>query len=76
MNKQNKFYALQRVFSRVKWSLFDCTLNSHTNSECIESQFLLLDIFLFYGVIPIVFITYKLSFSRQLGLWSQYVIFP
>jgi hypothetical protein len=33
-----------------------------------------LDIFLFYGEFPIFFITYKLSFSRQIGLLSQYGI--
>ena len=44
------FYVLQKVISRVERSWFDCTMNSHANSKCIESQFLVLDNFLFYGV--------------------------
>ena len=28
-----------------EWSWFDCTMNSHANSECIEPQFLMLNNF-------------------------------
>ena len=40
MCEQDKFYAQQIVISRVEWSWFDYTMNSHANSECIQPQFL------------------------------------
>ena len=44
------FYVLWKVIFKVEWSWFDCTMNSHANSECIEPQFLVLDNSLFYGM--------------------------
>ena len=43
--EQYKFYGLLKVISKVEVPWFDCTINSLTNSKCIEPQFLLLDIF-------------------------------
>ena len=57
MNEQNKLYALQKVISTVKWSLFDCSMNSHTNSECIEPQSLVLDKFFYGEVLYLVFLS-------------------
>ena len=44
------FYVLRKVISKAEWSWFDCTMNSHANSKCIEPQFLRSNNFSFYGV--------------------------